>query len=255
VGVVLRVTPIIGDDNQVLMTVKPEVSSGRINPTTGLPEEATTEVESTILLPSGCGMVIGGLIKETDADTQSKIPIIGDLWMVGRLFQGRQIIRERTEIIITLIPHILPYPPELACRENADLARAATPLFMDGLDNSHRIGLEPELADAIDNPRRLFWERLPDGIFGVFDEYPRPPSYYFPCPGDAEVLPLESAPRENAPGENSTVPPTGAPLDDSVVPPRDGPADNPPIPPPPAAEPPAGPFSRSGGGAGGRRVR
>ena len=43
VGVVLHVTPIIGDDNQVLMTVKPEVSSGRINPDTGLPEEETTE--------------------------------------------------------------------------------------------------------------------------------------------------------------------------------------------------------------------
>ena len=40
-----RFTPSISRDGRVLMKVKPEVSSGRINPTTGLPDSDTTEVE------------------------------------------------------------------------------------------------------------------------------------------------------------------------------------------------------------------
>ena len=245
VGVVLRVTPIIGDDNQVLMSVKPEVSSGRINPVTGLPEEATTEVESTILLPSGCGMVIGGLIKETDSDFQTKVPIIGDLWMVGRLFQSREVIRERTEIIITLIPHILPYPPEVEHRENVDVLRAGTPLFVGALDNTHRLGLEPQLPDAIHNPLRLHGGRLEDGIFGTFDEYPRPPSYYFPCPGEAAALPPIGPPAEiQYLPIHPELPPTESPraihlpgpVSESGIPPGWPPA--PELPPPaPAAEP------------------
>ncbi len=79
VGVVLSVTPHISDDGQVLVFVRPEVSSGRINPQTSLPEEETTEVELAVMLPDGRGMVIGGLIKETDIDSQGKVPMLGDL--------------------------------------------------------------------------------------------------------------------------------------------------------------------------------
>ncbi|HUG91436.1 MAG TPA: secretin and TonB N-terminal domain-containing protein [Planctomycetaceae bacterium] len=226
VGVVLDVTPVIADDNQVLMTVKPKVSSGRINPTTGLPEEATTEVESSILLPDGYGMVIGGLIREIDSDQQSKIPLVGDLWLVGRLFQRQQVVRERTEIIITLIPHILPLCPDEVCRERTDYIRATTPLFTGALDNRHRLGLEPRLPDAMLAPRRLDLLRIPDAIFGVFDEYPRPPEYYFPCPGEGPLWPAGTG--EAAPLAfpiEPEAPPAAAPLSGPIV-----------VPPPAAAD-------------------
>jgi type II secretory pathway component GspD/PulD (secretin) len=64
VGVILKVTPRITSDNQVLMLVHPEVSKGQVNPLTGLPESDTTTVESSVMLPDGQGMVIGGLIQE-----------------------------------------------------------------------------------------------------------------------------------------------------------------------------------------------
>ncbi|MCH7687512.1 MAG: type II and III secretion system protein, partial [Planctomycetes bacterium] len=118
VGVVLRVTPQITDDNQVLMTVYPEVSSGQINEITGLPEEETTEVQTTVMLADGQGMIIGGLIQETDIENQSKIPLLGDLWLVGRLFQRKSVTRQRSEIIIALIPRIVPYRSAYQHREN-----------------------------------------------------------------------------------------------------------------------------------------
>jgi hypothetical protein len=66
VGVVLSVIPQISRDGQVLMRIMPEVSSGDVNPDTGLPEEQTTELQTDVMLASGQGVVIGGLIKEND---------------------------------------------------------------------------------------------------------------------------------------------------------------------------------------------
>jgi len=147
VGVVLRVTPFITKDNQVVMQVQPEVSSGQINPDTELPEEETTEVQTSLMLPDGYGMVIGGLIQEEDVDTQQKIPLLGDLWVVGRLFQNRKLKRRRTEIIITLVPHVVPYSPGREQLECEQFQRAATPLVYGPLRENPRPG-EARMPDA-----------------------------------------------------------------------------------------------------------
>jgi type II secretory pathway component GspD/PulD (secretin) len=147
VGVLLEVTPWITQDNQVMMYVKPEVSTGKINPATELPDEDTTEVETAVMLPDGFGMVIGGLIQEEDLEIQNKIPIVGDLWLVGRLFQHREIERKRTEIIITLVPHVVPYQPTRQQLECDQFHKADTPLTYGPLRQNPR-PFEPRFPDA-----------------------------------------------------------------------------------------------------------
>ena len=147
VGVVLTVTPRIAADGSVLMDVAPQVSTGEINPITQLPEEETTEVATSLMLPDGHGMLIGGLIQESDSDTQGKIPILGDLWLVGRLFQQDEKKRKRTEIIIALIPHVVPYGPQRQQRECEQFERATTPLVYGPLLQTPRFG-EPRFPDA-----------------------------------------------------------------------------------------------------------
>ena len=93
VGTVLEVTPTITDDGQVLLQISPSVSTGRINLATQNPEKDTNELETHVLLADGEALVIGGLIKENDEDNQSKIPWLGDLWLVGWLFQHREVTR------------------------------------------------------------------------------------------------------------------------------------------------------------------
>jgi len=151
VGIVLKVTPRITRDHRVLMRIMPEVSSGNVNPETGLPEEKTTELQTDVLLGDGEGMVIGGLIQETDSNSQSKIPILGNLKKIGLLFQKRELSRNRKEIIVTLIPHILPYDYDYAQRDALETDRARTPLTYGPL---HRVPrpFEPRLPDACYNP-------------------------------------------------------------------------------------------------------
>jgi type IV pilus assembly protein PilQ len=184
-GVVLTVTPIISEDGRILMTVVPKISTGRVNPDTGLPSEETTDVATTVILGDGQAMIIGGLITETDSDIQSKVPVVGDLWGVGRLFQKRQAILQRREIIIALIPRILPYNPDDQCEENHGVMRTEVPLTQWPLKENPR-DFEPELPDAMKHPRRVRLNKLLDIQDNLEQEYPRRPEYFFPSPFDAE---------------------------------------------------------------------
>ncbi|MDB5340271.1 MAG: hypothetical protein JWN70_5890 [Planctomycetaceae bacterium] len=188
-GVVLRVTPQISNDNRVLLVVRPEISTGKIS-ALGLPETNTTEAETTVLMEDGGGMVIGGLIKESDLDTQDKVPLLGDIWGIGRLFQRRVVSRQRSEIVIVLIPRIAPYTPNVAAADQVDIARATSPLFQVGLQPAPR-PFDPRLPDAINNPRRLRLDRLPSLLNNPCTTDPRPLTYYFPST-DEERYTLQS---------------------------------------------------------------
>ena len=147
-GVVLDVVPWVTADNRIIMNVYPQVSSGRINPETELPEETTTEVQTNVMLEDGQGIVIGGLIKEKDSDIQHKIPLLGNLPYVGLLFQERDRETQRTEVIIALLPRVVPYAPCPEAKDQLETIRATTPLFHGPLRRCPR-PWEPNLRDAL----------------------------------------------------------------------------------------------------------
>ena len=147
-GVVLTVTPIITEDGRVLMAVAPTVSTGRINPTSKLPESESTEVETKVMLNDGEAIVIGGLIKENKSDGQNKVSWLGDLWVVGRLFQNREEVRERNEIIIALIPRISRMGGVCQPDSFGNVDQARTPLMDVHLNPTDRSTWEGSLPDA-----------------------------------------------------------------------------------------------------------
>lgn len=199
VGVILDVIPRITRDGRVLMNVKPNVSTGEV--TNDIPSEHTTNVESSVLLNDGQGMVIGGLIQEADNITSRKIPWLGDLPYVGILFQQRQVVKERKEIIVTLVPHILPYSPAVAEREQFDYMRANERLTQGAIYRNPR-PYEPRMYDTFLNPRHPVAnlhamhhasveapiQAMPDGMIML------PPVEECPYPeGEYEVLPEPAA--------------------------------------------------------------
>jgi hypothetical protein len=127
--------------------VKPEVSKGEVNPVTGLPEEETTELETDIMLEDGQGMVIGGLIQETDSVVQSKVPYLGEVKGVGWLFRKSEVTKQRVEIIIALVPRIQPYDAEWQAFEQGELVRTGVPLYNGRLNRNYR-PWEPILPDG-----------------------------------------------------------------------------------------------------------
>jgi type IV pilus assembly protein PilQ len=147
VGVVLRVTPRITRDGRVLMRIFPKVSTGAVDAETGLPSEETTEIETDVLLTSGQGVVIGGLIQETDNYIVSKVPLLGEIPYLGVLFQRRSVTKSRQEIIVTLKPHVLPYSPILHDQLAHDFMRTEQPLTQGALQSFPR-PYEPRIADV-----------------------------------------------------------------------------------------------------------
>lgn len=205
-GVVLRVTPVIGDDGQVLMTIKPKVSGGQTNQETGLPEEESTELSTTVLLPDGGGVVVGGLIKEDNVNSLSQVPWFSKLPYVGRLFQRKQVTTQRTEIIIALVTRVVPTVEMSRHHELEEFHKMIPPYAAADLQSSRR-----------DAAECLVPEYIAPGLFS-------PP---FPAPESPQFeSPQFQSPQLTVPPSES--PPLAAPLPEDVSPNPDWPA-HPPV--------------------------
>ncbi len=106
-GVILRVTPAVDDSGHVMMDVHPEVSTGIINPLTGIPSQTTTEVTTRMIVPDGQTIFVGGLIKHSIEESKSGVPVLGRIPGVGRLFSNRESTSTNTETVVLITPTIL----------------------------------------------------------------------------------------------------------------------------------------------------
>lgn len=111
VGVKLYVTPTISQDNFVTMKIKPEVSSktGKITTSQNneIPIIETSQAETKVMVRDGVTIVIGGLMKNEDLETLKKVPLFGDLPLLGSLFRSKEKTVKKTELVVLLTPHII----------------------------------------------------------------------------------------------------------------------------------------------------
>jgi hypothetical protein len=107
VGTTLIVTPWVHDDDNVTLTIHPEVSSLTEFVDDTLPRVATREADTTVTVRNDQTVVIAGLIKTEDEETRSKLPFFGDLPLIGALFQNRSVDQTQTELVIFITPHII----------------------------------------------------------------------------------------------------------------------------------------------------
>ncbi|MFH1691335.1 MAG: secretin N-terminal domain-containing protein [Candidatus Omnitrophota bacterium] len=110
VGVKLTVKPAIGADGFIGMRLGLEVSSATQNYQTSsgnlIPIVETSEATTTVLVRDGQTIVIGGLIKDENYKTVNKIPVLGDLPLLGALFSNKIEEKKKTELVIFLTCHL-----------------------------------------------------------------------------------------------------------------------------------------------------
>ncbi|MBU1912736.1 MAG: hypothetical protein KKB22_04300 [Candidatus Omnitrophica bacterium] len=117
VGVRLAVTPEINRAGFVSLKLKPEVSSADPTKTVELknpdgstrtivPYVTTSEAETSVIVKDGTTLIIGGLMKDTLVNHQERVPFLGDIPLVGKLFSNTGKTKEKTELVILLTPHI-----------------------------------------------------------------------------------------------------------------------------------------------------
>ncbi len=108
IGVKLRLTPTIGPDGSVTAEMHPEYSAIQ-DFVGGYPVIANRKVDSTLRVKDNQTIVLGGLLRDIDSQTISKLPGLADIPIIGKVFQNRQRTRERDEIVFLITPHVI-YP-------------------------------------------------------------------------------------------------------------------------------------------------
>ena len=107
-AVSLAITPRVArEDRMVTCTIKPEVGDVTGVSATDLPIITKRSAEGTVRVADGQVIAIGGLLQEIKRETKRKIPLLGDLPLLGPLFQSKSSQNDTREIIIFIVPHIL----------------------------------------------------------------------------------------------------------------------------------------------------
>lgn len=106
----LEVTPQITPDNRVLMEVKvtkdaPDFSVAAS--TGGIPAISKNEVNAKVLVADGETIVIGGVYSNTQTKSVDKVPFLGDLPFVGRVFRRDLVTDRKAELLVFLTPRIM----------------------------------------------------------------------------------------------------------------------------------------------------
>ncbi len=105
-GTLLRLRPFVSSDEIIRMEIHPERSEGVVDPTTGLPSQTLAELTTNVMVPNGSTLVIGGLMEDDDRYTQSGVPGLSRLPILGYLFGTREKQDQRRELVVLLTPHI-----------------------------------------------------------------------------------------------------------------------------------------------------
>jgi len=142
VGIILSVTPFITSDSMVEMVVSPQtseladrsqwvpISGGGTNSASSIsaPVINSRSADTVVVVPDGHTVVIGGLMQNKKLNSESKVPLLGDIPVLGMLFKHKVTSNGKTELMIFMTPHVVQKPGDLAAvttteRGNQDIIK------------------------------------------------------------------------------------------------------------------------------------
>lgn len=141
VGIKLTLTPHINADDEIKLKLNPSIEAitdTGPSETQFAPTIAKREVDTTITIPDRSTVVISGLIREDHIKQVSKVPILGDIPLLGWLFRSTSDQKQRTNLLIFVTPHII-----------RDLKDAAA--VQEALQNRSAIQANPAIPVAVDS--------------------------------------------------------------------------------------------------------
>ncbi len=113
-GILLDITPEITDDDEIILKINPSISSVKSNVKTddsGVrrlpPDLMKKQISSVVKLRDGEQVILGGLINTRTGEDTTKVPILGNIPLLGYAFQQKKTIEKREELIVIITPHII----------------------------------------------------------------------------------------------------------------------------------------------------
>jgi general secretion pathway protein D len=106
VGIKLKVKPNINEGDTIKLNIEQEVSDVSSTSPDGI-ETSTREIKTTVIVDDSEIIVLGGLIKDKIEDGTSKVPLLGDLPLVGNLFRSSKSSLNKQNLMVFLVPRII----------------------------------------------------------------------------------------------------------------------------------------------------
>ncbi len=109
VGITLKVTPQVNDGDTIKLSIDQEISDIIASPT-GASDISTSKrtLKTTVLVENGEILVLGGLIDEKMLDSEQKVPLLGDIPLLGSLFRSHSTSKTKQNLMIFMRPSLLP---------------------------------------------------------------------------------------------------------------------------------------------------
>jgi type II secretory pathway component GspD/PulD (secretin) len=108
VGVSLNIVPYISSEDEITVEIQPEVSDVVGTGATGLPVVSKRAVSTKIRVKDGETITIGGLLQKNESTVRRKIPLLGDIPILGYLFSRTDKRVDEVETVVFITPHIIP---------------------------------------------------------------------------------------------------------------------------------------------------
>jgi general secretion pathway protein D len=137
VGVQLDVTPFIGANNLVQMILQPQITSidgstpgqvieggSIISSAVYAPNLMKRSANTVVVTPDGQTVVIGGLISNDKQSSESKVPLLGDIPVLGNLFKFKSNSNQKDELLMFITPHIVQMPSQLVALTARETSQA-----------------------------------------------------------------------------------------------------------------------------------
>ena len=108
-GIILAVKPRVSSSGQVVLDIEQEVSSVSTTKTSGIdsPTIAQRKIKTSVVVSDGQTIALGGLIQDGSNTTNSGVPGVSKVPLLGALFRNRKDVKKRTELLILITPRVI----------------------------------------------------------------------------------------------------------------------------------------------------
>ncbi len=107
IGLTLKVKPRIDSDNKVALNVDAVIEDLLPGSPVAMPITSKRTINTTTIVKNGQSIIIGGLVRDNKDITLKKVPLLGDIPIIGNLFRHKQINKDKTTLVIVLTPYIV----------------------------------------------------------------------------------------------------------------------------------------------------
>jgi general secretion pathway protein D len=132
VGVILDVTPQISPDGTVTMQVSQQANEllgfQNLGNNVSAPTVATRSAQATIRVMDGQTIILGGIISDNATRNVDKVPVLGDLPLIGSLFRHTTVSKTKSELLVFLTPKVVRTPEEATALTRSEQAKSLAPM-------------------------------------------------------------------------------------------------------------------------------